>query len=206
MLAPAARLARVTRVNLDDFNPACFGFVCQKAMELSKRPRVHTALSFPFFVGDTLPNIGQVLNHNGTARRGVLNNALGEDMVVISSLPKQFTGELTQVAFCALCAFGLKLTTEAKDAAFLFLPSAISQEAVIGSHGGAIQPKINPDHIRGCINNLRREIHNDVEKVAPVMETQVSRTNLTTNVAGCMFGDSKTYLNTTRYSGKATSE
>ena len=71
-------------------------------MELRKRPGVHATLSLTFRVGDTLSNIRQVLKNDRTAIRGVLDDALGEDVIVISSLPKQFTLNFFRCLFADL--------------------------------------------------------------------------------------------------------
>jgi len=113
-------------------------------MELRKRPGVYATLSLTFRVGDTLSNIRQVLKNDRTAIRGVLDDALGEDVIVISSLPKQFTTQLFQMPFRRFGAFGLKLTTEMEDATFLFFPPTISQEAAIRGNSGSVETQINP--------------------------------------------------------------
>jgi len=89
-----AGLGRVTRVNLDHGYPSCLGFVREESMELGKAPGMHTAFVAHILVLFAAPHLGgltdvrQVLKHDGTTSSGVLYEAFGEDMVMVSSLPK----------------------------------------------------------------------------------------------------------------------
>jgi hypothetical protein len=214
VLIPAFRasLARVTGINFDYLNPTCLGFICQEAMELSKRPRMQTALGLnilALFASSNLgglSNICQVLKHNCAARNGILNDTLGEDMIMISSLPKQFSRKLFQVPFGRFCSFGLELAAEAEDAAFLLFPSVFSQEVTIASDGWMIKSKVNTNYITRGIDNRSRDIDNDVEEVTPVTETQVGRADFPTNILSGMLRDRKGHLKASRYSGKGASQ
>ena len=93
----AARLTRVAGVNLDHLDTLCLPFVLNKAKELGKAPRVEAPFGCNRLVFLATSNVGsstnvfQVLKDNRTAGSGVLNNAFGEDVIVIFSLPKQLT-------------------------------------------------------------------------------------------------------------------
>ena len=128
MLAGRTQLRRVPRVNFDHCHPTSLSLVAQEAVELGKAPGMHTALAFALLVRDTLANIGQVLKYNGTAWWSSLNNAFGKNMVVISSLPKQFPTQLLEVPLSRASAFSLKLTTETEDAAFLLFPALLPEK------------------------------------------------------------------------------
>ncbi len=128
MLAGRTPLRRVPRVHFDHSHPTRLGLVAQEAVELGKAPGMQTALSFAFLVRDPLANIGQVLKHQGTAWGRSLHNAFGKNMVVISSLPKQFPTQLLEVPLSRASAFSLKLTTETEDAAFLLFPPLLPEK------------------------------------------------------------------------------
>ena len=101
----AASLACVSWVNFDHLHATGFSFVGQEAMELSKAPRVETALGLDILsvLASTdfrgLANVGEVFQDEGAAWGCILHNAFGEDMVVVSSLPQQFTRKFFQVPF-----------------------------------------------------------------------------------------------------------
>ncbi len=92
------------------------------------RPGVHAALPFALAMGDTFANMRQVLKDDGAPRGSVLHDAFGEDMVMVSSLPKQFARKLFQVPFGRFASLFLKLATETEDAAFLLFPTTVPQE------------------------------------------------------------------------------
>ena len=122
--ATATSLRGVSRVNLDHLDTSLLCLVYQEAMELRETPIMESTLCFRILLHrGAFTNVRQVLKDNGTAGGNVLNDTLRKYMVVISSLAKQFPRELTQVAFCALCAFALKFTTEAENTFLLFFPS-----------------------------------------------------------------------------------
>jgi hypothetical protein len=179
-------------------------------MELSERPRVQTTFRLDILVSlassylGSVSNISQVLENDRATGGGILDNAFGEDMVVISSLAKQFTRELFEVSLSALCAFCLELTTNAEDATFLLFPTAFTQEVAIAGDGRVIQPKVNANHLIRVGNVGSRDMDNDVEEVSSVMETQVSGADFPANVLGGMFGDRKAHLNTAGDSGEGT--
>ena len=202
VLTPGTRLRGMSRIYLDYLHATCLCFIAKEAVELSKAPGVHTALSLTFAMGDTLSNIGQILKNDGTARSGILDYALGEDMVVVSSLPKQFTRKLLQVPFSRLRTFCLELATESEYATFLLFPLPITQELAIAGDRWTIKTEVDTNYFFRLIDNRSRDIHNDMEEVAPVVEAKISRTDLPTNILECMFGDGKPDLNAPRYSGK----
>src|SRR5437879_6353314 len=100
-------LRRVPGVNFDHGYPFGLCLVGGESQELGKAPTVHPSLSFALTVRDVLANVGEVLKHQGTAWHRVLDHAFRKHMVMVSSLPKQFSTQLFQVSFCRLGAFGL---------------------------------------------------------------------------------------------------
>ena len=196
----------MSRVNLDHGHTACFSFVGQEAVKLSKRPRVDTALALDILsvlassdLGG-LSNVGQVFQNEGRSGGCILHNAFAEDVIVVSSLPKQFARKLLQVPFSRFCSFSLEFTSDTEHASLLLFPSTVTQEMAIGGHGGPIKPKINPNHgVRGFDRGSWKG-NDNMQEVTPVVEAQISRTDLATNVLERVLGDRKGHLNATRYS------
>ncbi|WP_220197545.1 hypothetical protein [Ktedonospora formicarum] len=75
---------------------------------------MQAALPFPLAHTSARANVSQVLKHNGRTGGRVLHDTLGEHMVMVFALPKQFARELAQVTFRALGAFGLQLLRRRK--------------------------------------------------------------------------------------------
>jgi hypothetical protein len=206
----ATSLTRVAGVNFDHLNTTRLGLVAQEAMELSERPGMQTALGLNIFVSlassylGSVSNSSQVLKDNGAAWCGVLDYALGENVVMVKSQPKQLTRKLFQVPFGRLCTTLLKLATKAEDATFLLFPTAFTREVAIAGDGWVIKPEVNTNHLIGWGNVGGRDIDNDMQEVAPVMATEVSRADFATTVLGRVLGDGKSHLDATGYSSKGT--
>src|SRR5260370_8951047 len=96
-----------------------------------------------------LTNVLEIFQHEGSAGRGMLNNPPGEDVIVVSASPKLFPAQPPEVALCRARAFGLQLAFQAEGAAFLFLPSLLSQKVTAGDHRRSIHPQVYPDHLSG---------------------------------------------------------
>ncbi len=126
----------MARINFDHLASLPLCLVGKKALQLGKAPRVHPAPSFTPSVGHSLADMREVLKHDSTAGGGVLHKAFGEDVIVIFSLPKQFSRKFFQVPFGRLGSLLLKLATEAEKAAFLLFPAAISQEGTLTRQRG----------------------------------------------------------------------
>src|SRR5258708_442004 len=197
-------LAGVARINFLDTNPACLRFVGKKRVELGKRPAMHAALSLTFAMGDPLSDIRQVLQHDGTARSGVLNKTFGEDMVVIFSLPKPLARKLFQVPFGRFASFFLKLAAQAEDAAFLLLPLALSQEMAIAGDSRTVEAQVYSNHFCGWRDNWSRKRDNDMQEVTSLAKTQVRRAHVAAEVCCGVFGNGEIHLNASCHAGKAT--
>ncbi len=212
MPATRTRLAGVGRVDLDHLDATRFGFVGKKALELSKRPAMETALIAHILVLLAAPDLGcfadilEVLNSNGTAWGGVLNNAFGKDMIVISSLPKLLARKLFQVPFSRRRAFFLKGSTETEDAAFLLFPTTISQEITLGSDCRAIQSQAYTNDFLCSFNQGRGLRYDDMQEVAALPETEISGTDRPADVLACVLGDQKGYFLPSGHTGKTTGQ
>ena len=213
-LVPTLRtgLGRVARVNLDHGNPSCLCFVGQERVELRKTPGMqaafvaHMRVLFAASHLGGLTDVRQVLKDNGTARDGMLDDAFGEDMVMVFSLPKQLTRKLFQVPFGRFAPIGLELATETEDAMLLLFPSALPQELALAENSRAIQAQVNAYHLLAGSNDGRWKGHHDVQEIPAFAVTQISATDLATNILNRVLGNSKSHLNTACYSSKATGQ
>ncbi len=231
-----ARLTGVTRVNLDHFNTACLSFVLNEGVQLSEAPTMQASFVLTVLVVfasshlGCFPDIGQVLKHDGRAWGSVLNKAFGEDMVMVTASPKLFTRELTQVAFCTLCAFGLQLSFQTEGAPFLFFPSPLTQELTLGGDSRAVETQINPAHlVRWCDRSLliaslpenasqrtRRvgNADNDMQGKASLAGAEISTTDASfgegaifvSDVLHQVFRNAQGQFNPSVYSSKTTGE
>jgi hypothetical protein len=153
-------------------------------MELSKAPTMEPTLILGMLLHcGPVSNVCQVLNYNSRARGSVLYDAFGEDMVVIFALPKQFPAQLLEMAFCRTGAFGLQLTTETEDTAFLFFPTTLTKKLVSGRDGWPIQAQVNAYRLIRVSNSGFRNGDNDVQKVTSLAVAQIGRTHLAANVS-----------------------
>lgn len=181
--ATATGLRGVPGVNLDDGHPAFLRFIGKKCLELRKTPRMETALGVRALLHPgTAPNVSQVLNHDGTARGGLLHKPLGKHMVMVSSLAQQFPAQLFEMSLSRAGAFCLKFATQAEDAAFLFLPAALSQEVTSRGDGGTVQAQVNANHLVSRCDGRVRNREDNMERKASFVVTQVSRTDLAADI------------------------
>ena len=100
-------LGSMSGVNLDYSDTPCLGFVLDKGVQLGKAPTMQTPLTVAlltvFFTSPQLgsiPNVLEVFKDNGTARGGMLHDALGEDVIVVFAPPKLFAAQLLEVSLC----------------------------------------------------------------------------------------------------------
>lgn len=108
---PATGLAGMPWVDLDHADTACLRFVLDKGVQLGKAPTMQpslvvallTVLLAASHLGG-LTNVLEVLQDEGTARGGMLNNLFGEDVVMIFVPLKLFPAQLFKVAFCRASA------------------------------------------------------------------------------------------------------
>lgn len=188
-----AGLTGVTRVNLDHADPALLGFVDQEALELGKAPTMELPLRVLFLALAANLRIGakmgQVLNHNGRARGGILNDALGEDVITIPVKSQRATGHLFQVTFRAFCSFGLQLATETESAALNLFPVATSQKRASRSHSRMIETEINTDHLIAWGNVRLRDRDNDMQRVVTIAHAQISHRNITPLILDAVRGN-----------------
>lgn len=147
MTTAGAGFGGVTRVNIDHADSLLLGFVLDEASELSKAPGVKASGLLSLALFDSLSNVGQVLQNDRPSRSGSRDNLFAKDVILVPPSPKLFAGEPLQVAFGALCAFGLESTLKPEGTRFHFFPVPLTQEAIVGGDGGAGDSQVYPDNI-----------------------------------------------------------
>jgi hypothetical protein len=117
-------------VDLDHTDTVCLGFVLDKAVQLGKAPTMQAAFVVTFLTAflttshpGGVPDVLKVFQHDGCTWERVLNEALREDVIMVSASPKLFPAQLFEVTFRRASAFGLQLSFQAEGSSFLFLPS-----------------------------------------------------------------------------------
>ncbi len=202
-------LRGVSRVNLLDTHPFPCRFVSHKAEQLGKGPGVEMPLGLPLlaFAATDLggrPDMLQVLKHEGTARGSMVDQAFGEDVIVVTMLPKQLTRKLLQVPFGRLRAFLLELSAEAKEALLLLTPASLPEELTRGGHGRMGHAQVHTDHLRAGSNDGCRNRNDDMQPVAPFAVAQVGATRLGAGVLLKMCRNRKGQRHSTRDRCQAT--
>jgi len=148
-------------------------------------------------------DISQVLQDNGRSWLGLLHDALGEDVIVIFSLPKQLTRKCFQVPCSRFGACSLQLASQAEKAAFLLFPASLTQKELVRGDCRALESQVNPNHLIGAGDHRCRQGHNDMQKVAPLPVAQISTTDLAADVLSCVPGNGQPHFKASHNGGKA---
>ena len=193
VIATAARLAGVTRI--DRYHPltAFLSLVVEETSQLGKAPTMQAARLLPMLLLHPGAYVCQVFHHYRATGRRVIYNATTKQVVMVTPLPKQFTGELTQVAFCTLCAFGLQFTAQPKDTGFKLSPATLSKEVIVGSDSRTHDAEVNPYHISGNVDVGRGYVNHDVQPKRSFTVDKIGTGNLAQGVLGCVlrYGEGK---------------
>ena len=113
MPTPATGLAGMTWVDLDHPDTTRLRFVRGERIQLGKCPTVQFPLVLDVLVllatphGGGLSDMGEILENECCASRGMLNNTAREDMIAIAVESLLFFAQLLQVAFGRLTSVRL---------------------------------------------------------------------------------------------------
>jgi len=72
-----------------------------------------------------VPNVGEVLKDDGTARSGMLDKAFGEDVVMVFASPKLFAAQLLEMPLSRAAAFGLQFAFQTEGTSLPALSSGV---------------------------------------------------------------------------------
>jgi hypothetical protein len=169
-----AHLAGVTRVNTHNLTAMPLCLVFNHSPQTGKAPLVHLAFQASAFTGfHPSANFRQILNHNNTAGRNALNDALTHHMVTVRAKTGQAITKLFQATLGALCSFALQAALALKVSAFNVLPTAFAKEAVIVGNGGSRDAEINSDNFTRHSRFQFRQRQNNVQKEVPIALKQI---------------------------------
>jgi Family of unknown function (DUF5996) len=91
-------LRGMSRIDRNHRTTPFLGFVLHKGFQLGERPRMHAAAGFGFALDRcTLPNVGQVFQHNHCARFDRCRDLFGEDVIVVATKAGLFSAYPLQV-------------------------------------------------------------------------------------------------------------
>src|SRR6266567_7897758 len=125
-------------------------------------------------------------------------------MVMVFTLPKQLTRKFLQVPFGRLGAFFLKPTTETEETSFLLFPLLAAKKVTSRGDSRTSQTQVYPHNFIVLLNAWFRDGYDDMQTISSLAVAQISTTRLTSQIEERVFGDSKSYLNTTCKSRKTT--
>ena len=132
MSTPVACLRRVAGINAFNSYAALLRFVRIEAIQLLKCPTVQTAFRFTFVNLGTLPNVGQVLQHNCATGGSMLHNTLAQYMVTISVETLRTLAQVLEMALCRLTTVRLQFSSQAETTAINFFPMLTTEKLTAG--------------------------------------------------------------------------
>jgi len=173
--APAARLARVPRVNPLDPDAACFRLVGKKRPEGGKRPAMQAALPPVDAIGShPRANVRQVLDGDRRPFRGKVNHPSTDDVVVVTTTARGSPRQLLEVPFGVLRPALLQGATQAEVPRFQFPPAALAVEGGQRRDRCARDAEIDANHDVVRFGLRCWNCHNDVQPPAPTPLHQIS--------------------------------
>lgn len=183
--ADATPLASFPGVNRYDLAASKFSLIFQKALKLSKAPRVEASFGFTTRGFNTRPNVGEVLNHDSGSWLNAVEDRGGNNVVAIPSEALFTFSEASKVSLSTLRAVGLQITSEAKGSFddFFHVPTAV--KAVIGSNSRSGNTKVNPDSLAISNKGDIGQIDYNMKVKPPLAEHKVGSGSRKSN---CIFG------------------
>jgi len=137
-----ASLGSVPGVDGDNLTPEGLGLVFEEALELCEAPGVESA--FCFSTGGFAPrsDVREILDHDGRSGFDTAKDGGRDNVIAIPSESLFATSEASKMLLCGLRAFGLKITSEAKDSFGNLFHVPIAMKSVIRGNGGACNTKV----------------------------------------------------------------
>jgi hypothetical protein len=164
----------MSRVNRNHRTTPFFGFVLNKTSELGKRPPVnttaHCGLSSDL---GALPNIGQTLDHDGTAGFNRADNLFTQDMITITPEAGLTRTNSFQVTLGAFCALLLQRSFQVKQLPLNCLPRPLAQEVMVGCDRRPNNSQVNARHRFGWCNVRSRDGDNNMQPPRAMSKQQI---------------------------------
>lgn len=166
-------LAGVSRVNPNNTATGLLRLVLQKASQLGKTPRMHSASRLTTALFNASANIGEIFHHNSVAGIYGLNDAFRKNMIAITPETFDLSTQSTEMPPSRTGAFGLKITTQLEVPTLDGLPSAFTKELVVACDSRTIQPKVYTDHLIGKRHFRSGNGYNQVQPKFATLKNQI---------------------------------
>ncbi len=179
MPAFTARLTCVARVNFDHLNTTLSGLVCDKVIELSKRPSMQPTLCrniLVLFAASNLARLSDVLEvfqSDSCSWRGVLNDAFAEDVVTISVETRLTLTQFLEMTLSGFTSFRLQFSPNAEIFPVRLFPVLIAKELTFGGNSRPIQSKIYSDNFLSWQNIRLRNLYYHMQPVLSIAVNEV---------------------------------
>jgi hypothetical protein len=145
MPTAATHLRGMSRVDRNHRTTPFLGFVPDKALQLRKRPAMHTPAGVRFAPDlRALAYVGQVFQHDRRTRLDRRHDLLTQHMIAITTKTGLFPAQPAQVPLRAAGALLLQLPFQMKQPSLDRLPGAFAQKVVGAGDGGRTMPRSTP--------------------------------------------------------------
>lgn len=189
MTTAGAGFGSVARVDADHADSLLLGLVLDEASELSKAPGVKAVGLLSLTPFDSLANVGQVLQNDGSSLGSSLNNLFADDVVLISPAAKLFARKALQMTPGRSGALALEYALEPEGFGLQLFPVPLTQKAVIGGDGGTSNPQVYPNDIGGRSDLRSRNINNNMQPEFPFAGNKVCGAGLESCVLESILGN-----------------
>src|SRR6266852_7656620 len=190
-------LTGMTGVNFDHLHTSLLGFVCDKVIELSKRPSMQSTLCRDILVMFATSNLArlsdvlEVFQNDRAPRSGVLDDTLAKDVVAISVETRLTLAQFLEMTFRGFRSFRLQLPSYAEIRAVALFPMRVPKELTRARDGWSVQAKVYPNNLIILRNIRLRDFHNDLQPVLSLAVHEVSSSDLMYLVLGLPDGNRK---------------
>lgn len=183
-----ASLTRMARIDFGDLHTTLSGFLSKKRVKLSKRPAMKPSFGLNVLALFSASNLacaadmGQILNHESTARGGILNDSSTKYVVTVPVKTSLFSSQFLEMMFCRLASFGLKLTLEAKIPTVNLFPATVAKKLTSARNSRTVQAKVYPDNLITLGNIRLRDRDHNMQPVPTIADAQISSSYRSTRI------------------------
>jgi hypothetical protein len=170
-----ATLARVPGIDSLHDGANCFSLVGDETSKLGVAPtREAPTLATAALLGASA-DLGQVLDHDHTARSCARYDLLGEHMVAIPPKQSLSAAHRFQMALGRFRAFGLEFAPKPEIPRFNLLPFSLPEKTGVGCDGWPVDAEINPNNATGWNKFRWLDVNDEVQPPPRGTSQQVCR-------------------------------
>jgi hypothetical protein len=195
--AVVAPLGGMPRVYSHYLATESFGLVLQETFELSKAPRVEPPLGFSAPSFTSSPDVGQVLDHNGSSWLNAFEDRGRQNVVTIPSEALLTPSEASKVPSGRLRTIGLQGTSKAKCTFDNFLHMPVAMKAIVGGNRRVSDTEVNSDSLATGNKGNFRQAEYDVKEKSPLPVNKISGSGRTPHRILGISRESKEHLTST---------